>query len=139
MLNRANKVLKDQEFWIWKKKDMMKKRNQVLESDLDFRRPILFPFLFLSFPFWPKHFFSFLCTSTVHLLRPSFSSLLFLCVVYSPGRQKSFPHKIECRVVGYKREDAARKRKRGEPPSSFFLFSFHCQFFLAFKINVVEL
>ena len=50
MLNKMNIVLKDQEFWIWKKKEK-KKRTQVPESGPDFALSILFPFPFFSFPF----------------------------------------------------------------------------------------
>ena len=92
----------------------MKKRTQVLESDQDFPWPILFPFPFFSFPFWP--FFSFLCTSIVHLYRPPPPSILFfttlsLCCVFIGKTKILFPRKLNA-GFGVIKERMLQQEKR---------------------------
>ena len=125
MFNKMNKVLKDQEFWIWKKKWWRKEpkcQNQAQTS------PDPFSFLFLSFlfPLGPNIFFlSFLCTSIVHLCRPSsFLPASFFVLSLHREDKYSFPTKIKCRVGGYKREDVAViEEEEGHILTFLFLFS----------------
>ena len=125
MLNKMNKVLRDQEFWIWKKRD--KEKNPSTRIRYKLLRPILFPF----------SFFSFLCTFTVHLYRSPPPSILFflpsffMLSLHWKGKKNS-PQKLNVglRVIKGKMLQQEKRRR-----VTFFSFYFFSLLFLAFKIQ----
>ena len=99
MLNKMNKELKDQEFWIGEKKRRRKESNCEI-----FAHP---PSISIVQP------------SNLIFFLPSF----FVLSLHRKDKNL-FPTKIECRVGGYKREECCSKREGGHILE--FLSSFHC-------------